>query len=328
MNDDDDDNNAFDGTLIVTQLEFILMRPGRLLERARRMGSRLKALELWECGITSLDLVARVLEENRGITILELSRNRIRELDARFSAALQKHPSVSKVRLAGNEIVDLDNLALAVSTNEVITELELSQNEIVSTDSLALALKNNPRGTRIEHLRLSENRLESVDSLAPFLATNRTLLTLMIGGNRLRAVHAIFRALEENDHLERLALGDNQISGENIDDEISSSALFQMLAKNYTLTHLYGAEPLVRHREDLVERLKKMWRGRRRHRALRVAALILFQARDSPARLKASLVLDGVDHDPREAMRKRSMVLAGGSALKILTEMLQSVARY
>lgn len=158
-----------------------------------------------------IQLLADVILYNTKITILDLSRNEMRDNFLLLVESLRLNATIKSLNLNTNYIGagHVDGLASIIENNITLTELFLRYNIIHSEDLKVLspALQKNKT---LRVLSLSDNELEGADVLAPIIQQNKGLIDLRLYRNNFNdeAIRIITTALESNTTLFELELWD------------------------------------------------------------------------------------------------------------------------
>ena len=193
-------------------------------------------------GNSEIRVLARALEKNLGVQVLDLSINQIGDEGAVVLAkALEKNQSLQKLNLWENQIGDVGTQALAnaLEKNKALQLLSLGKNCVGDRGASALASalgKNFVLG----RLNLWENRIgnNGAQALASGLQGNQVLQLLSLGNNEIGdvGIQALITALESNHKLQWLTLRGNPIGIE------GTKALAAVLEKNLNLHQLLELE--------------------------------------------------------------------------------------
>ena len=141
----------------------------------------------------SVDAILDIVESNKLLRKLEISRNRIgREHTERLCSAVRTHPALVELDVSRSfepGIGDVILTALLTSGVLMLEKLEMSSNNITSAVSTLLAdfLATNPR---LKFLNLDQNNLKDSDAalIANALRSNTTLRHLHLHGNDITNV--------------------------------------------------------------------------------------------------------------------------------------------
>jgi Ran GTPase-activating protein (RanGAP) involved in mRNA processing and transport len=228
---------------------------------------RLESLYLWSCALNDkIDVLCRSLRDNRSISTLALSYNKINDQGGLFlSDMILRNRSIVKLHLGANRFTPQTTayLGVALGKNSTITFLDLSRNDIRSVGvwPLAVSLMGNKAlrsidlrynridqaagemlcelisgGSAITSVRLSGNHFgdQTVALLAERLKTNPTLRELELNDVEMSSAGfaALCRALRVNQTLEKISLGDNPIESNVLE------AFTELLRENAALTNI------------------------------------------------------------------------------------------
>ncbi|XP_078059021.1 NACHT, LRR and PYD domains-containing protein 12-like [Mustelus asterias] len=161
------------------------------------------ALRNPECKIRKLDLrgndltdscaedLASALSTNRSLIDLNLGGNKLGDSGVKLLSVALRNPDckIQKLHLRGNDLTDscAEDLASALSTNRSLIDLNLSGNKLGDSGVklLSVALRN--PDCKIQKLHLRGNALTDscAEDLASALSTNRSLIDLDLGNNKL-----------------------------------------------------------------------------------------------------------------------------------------------
>ncbi|XP_078059742.1 NACHT, LRR and PYD domains-containing protein 3-like isoform X1 [Mustelus asterias] len=150
----------------------------------------IKHLNLWDCyiqceGLQRLGPVLHKCQE------LSLGLNEVGDSGVKLVSAALRNPEckIQKLDLSGNDLTDscAEDLASALSTNRSLIDLYLGSNELGDSGVklLSVALRN--PDCKIQKLDLYGNALTDscAEDLASVLSTNRSLIDLNLGYNKL-----------------------------------------------------------------------------------------------------------------------------------------------
>ncbi|XP_078059657.1 NACHT, LRR and PYD domains-containing protein 3-like isoform X2 [Mustelus asterias] len=150
----------------------------------------IKHLDLWECyiqceGLQRLGPILHKCQE------LSLHLNNVGDSGVKLLSAALRNPEckIWKLHLLGNALTDscAEDLASALSTNRSLIDLDLGENKLGDSGVklLSVALRN--PDCKIQKLVLSRTALTDscAEDLASALRTNRSLIDLNLGNNKL-----------------------------------------------------------------------------------------------------------------------------------------------
>ncbi|XP_078058256.1 NACHT, LRR and PYD domains-containing protein 3-like [Mustelus asterias] len=192
-----------------------LQRLGPILHKCQELSLRLNkvgdsgvkllsaALRNPECKIQKLDLdanaltdscaedLASALSTNRSLIDLNLGGNKLGDSGVKLLSVALRNPDckIQKLHLSGNDLTDscAEDLASALSTKRSLIDLNLGENNLGDSGVklLSVALRN--PDCKIQKLNLSLNELTDscAEDLASALSTNRSLIDLNLGYNKL-----------------------------------------------------------------------------------------------------------------------------------------------
>ncbi|XP_078059648.1 NACHT, LRR and PYD domains-containing protein 3-like [Mustelus asterias] len=161
------------------------------------------ALRNQECKIWKLDLygnaltdscaedLASALSTNRSLIDLDLGLNKLGDSGVKLLSVALRNPDckIQELVLQGNDLTDscAEDLASALSTNRSLIDLNLGSNKLGDSGVklLSVALRN--PDCKIQELHLYGNDLTDscAEDLASALSTNRSLIDLDLGYNKL-----------------------------------------------------------------------------------------------------------------------------------------------
>lgn len=166
-------------------------------------------LELTDCYITEIGLVAEALKTNKTLQELIFARNRIKDLSS-LAEALEENGSVATLSLEGNKVEDIDALSSALVVNLELKELCLADNRIHELGHLAAALQLN---STLRELSLAGNAIQDIAPIAVAISKNRTLRALHLNRNPIEEFEPLIEALKGNSTLETLYLTCEDMAG-------------------------------------------------------------------------------------------------------------------
>ncbi|XP_078060382.1 NACHT, LRR and PYD domains-containing protein 3-like isoform X2 [Mustelus asterias] len=150
----------------------------------------IKHLDLWQCNIQceGLQRLGPVLHKCQE---LSLGGNKVGDSGVKLLSAALRNPEckIQKLDLYGNDLTDscAEDLASALSTNRSLIDLDLGGNKLGDSGVklMSVALRN--PDCKIQKLDLSGNDLTDscAEDLASALSTNRSLIDLNLGDNKL-----------------------------------------------------------------------------------------------------------------------------------------------
>ena len=168
------------------------------------------------------NIIQRLLENDKTLKELDLSRNEIDNADLReLDLALQNNTSLTSLNLRSNQIDDLGARILAnvLQKNKSLLKLDLGVNDIGNKGvrAICLTLKEN---STLEWLNLMNNEVDNsgAKELSIMLKKNGTLLYLDLSFNLIGydGVVKIALALRENVAIIDLKLSGNEQSSESV----------------------------------------------------------------------------------------------------------------
>ncbi|XP_078061497.1 NACHT, LRR and PYD domains-containing protein 3-like [Mustelus asterias] len=135
--------------------------------------------------------LASALRTNRSLIDLNLGVNKLGDSGVKLLSVALRNPDckIQELHLRGNDLTDscAEDLASALSTNRSLIDLNLGDNKLGDSGVklLSVALRN-PE-CKIQKLHLRGNNLTDscAEDLASALGTNRSLIDLNLGGNKL-----------------------------------------------------------------------------------------------------------------------------------------------
>jgi Ran GTPase-activating protein (RanGAP) involved in mRNA processing and transport len=236
-----------------TTLATLLLQDQLSLSALRSLGSflespscRLESLYLWSCGLNDkVDVLCRCMRDNRSITTLALSYNKIPDAGGLYlSDMVLRNRSLVKLHLGANRFSPTAAafLGVALGKNSTLQYLDLSRNVIraIGVWPLAVSLTGNRtlrtidlRYNGIDHtgaemlcelisssaiaaVRLSGNHFGdiAVKMIAERLRTNVRLRELELNDVEMSSdgFVAVCKALKENRTLEKISMSENQVA--------------------------------------------------------------------------------------------------------------------
>jgi len=184
-------------------------RAMREVASALREPTSIVRLELTDCYITEIGLVAEALKTNKTLQELIFARNRIKDLSS-LAEALEENGSVAMLSLEGNKVEDINALSSALVINLAVKELCLADNRIQELGHLAAALQLN---STLRELSLAGNAIQDIAPIAVAISKNRTLRALYLNRNPIEEFEPLIQALKGNSTLETLYLTCEDMAG-------------------------------------------------------------------------------------------------------------------
>lgn len=181
--------------------------------------------------------VATVLQQNRSVTSLDLSKSNVgNEGAAAICTALARHPALTTLSLSGNQINGpLESLQALLTSCKTLRSLSLSKNRLGDDGAKAL-FSILDTSSSLQVLDVSDNGIErpGAQAFGEALLKTRSLRTVNFSKNSIfnDGCQAICSALERNKTVTSLELSDSNVSLE------GSRALAKMLLENSTLSKL------------------------------------------------------------------------------------------
>ncbi|XP_078057484.1 NACHT, LRR and PYD domains-containing protein 14-like [Mustelus asterias] len=208
------------------------------------------ALRNPECKIQKLDLygndltdscaedLASALSTNRSLIDLNLDYNKLGDSGVKLLSVALRNPEckIQKLHLHGNNLTDscAEDLASSLSTNRSLIDLNLDENKLGDSGVklLSVALRN--PDCKIQKLDLNFNGLTDscAEDLASALSTNRSLIDLNLGGNKLgdSGVKLLFVALRNPEcKIQKLDLANTALTDSCAEDLASALCTNQTL---------------------------------------------------------------------------------------------------
>lgn len=209
------------------------------LQRLSQNDPTLTHLELKEMDLNDQDIfnLCRLLQGNTHLTSLDVSRNAIGHLGARYLASCRSQ--LTALNISSNHIYSYG--AAELVCNKKFKHLDVSVN-FIQGDSGALQLADAlDQNTTLETLNLAFNDVHL--PLAEILARHKTLTSLDLGHNR--SAIPLAAILSHNTTLKTLKLAGNQIEAEGAGYLAANTTLITLdLSRNNV--GLEGAESLAR----------------------------------------------------------------------------------
>lgn len=181
--------------------------------------------------------VAAVLQTNRSVTSLDLSKSNIgNEGASSICFALARHPALTSLSLSANQINGpLESLQALLTTCKTLKSLSLSKNRLGDDGAKAL-FSILETSSSLQVLDVSDNGIErpGAQAFGEALLRTKSLRTVNFSKNSIfnDGCQAICSALERNKTVTSLELSDSNVSLE------GSRALAKMLLENVTLSRL------------------------------------------------------------------------------------------
>jgi Ran GTPase-activating protein (RanGAP) involved in mRNA processing and transport len=182
-------------------------------------------------------VVAKVLTDNKHLTSLDMGKSNVgNEGAVALCLALARHPALTSLSLAGNQINGpLEALQPLLTGCKTLKTLNLSKNRLGDdgAKSLFLILE---LSTSLQSLDVSDNGIErpGAQSFGEVLLKTKTLRSVFFSKNAIfnDGCQSIASSLERNKTLTSLELSDSSVSLE------GSRAIAKMLLENSTLSRL------------------------------------------------------------------------------------------
>ncbi|XP_038657031.1 NACHT, LRR and PYD domains-containing protein 3-like [Scyliorhinus canicula] len=206
----------------------------RLLSVALRNPERkIQKLGLADACLTGscAEVLVSILDTNQSLTDLNLSSNKLGDSGVKLLCGALRKPDC-KIQKLGLSAVSLtascaEDLASTLHANSALTVLNLSYNKLGDSGMklLSAALRN--PDCKIQRLQLCDTGFSalSIQDLASALSTNRSLIELDLGHNKLcdAGVKHLSEALKnQNWKIQKLRLDDTRLSDSCINDLVSA----------------------------------------------------------------------------------------------------------
>jgi Ran GTPase-activating protein (RanGAP) involved in mRNA processing and transport len=182
-------------------------------------------------------VVASVLQDNKSLTTLDVSRSNIgNEGASAVCLSLARHPALTSLSLSGNQINGvLEALQPLLTSCKSLKSLNLSKNRL-GDDGAKAAFSILELSTSLTHLDVSDNGIErpGAQSFGEALLKTKSLRHVNFSKNSIfnDGCQAIAASLERNKTITTLELSDSSVSLE------GSRAVAKMLLENTSLTKL------------------------------------------------------------------------------------------
>ncbi|XP_078087535.1 NACHT, LRR and PYD domains-containing protein 3-like [Mustelus asterias] len=206
---------------------------------------------------------------------LRLGRNKLGDSGVKVLAEALRNPEckIQKLELKSNALTEAcaEDLASALGTNQSLTILSLSNNKLGDTGLKLISVALRSPECKIQTLVLKNNSLTNscTEDLASTLGTNRSLMDLILGGNKLgdAGVKLLSAALRNPEcKIQKLLLWDVGITDSCAEDLTSALSVNQILtdlnlgSNSFTDRSVPAFSNLI----QTCRSLKWIWLGRNR----------------------------------------------------------------